>query len=90
MLNAQKIVLIFAASDSLRNDVGSAVPPAAPSVLYRSETTASDFGCTVMFEPYVDNSALSLSPTSNTTPSIATLTVADRHTVRAMSSRRRS
>ncbi len=96
MLNAQKIVLIFFASDSFRNAVGSAesssVPldePAEPSVvLYRSFTTASAFGCTTMLDPYVDSSALSLSPTSNTTPSMATLTVADRHTVTAISRRR--
>ena len=90
MLNAQKIVLIFGASDSLRNAVGSESEdePEDPPVLYRSLTTASAFGCTVMFEPYVDSSALSLSPTSNTTPSMATLTVADRHTVTAISRRR--
>ncbi len=90
MLNAQKIVLIFAASDSFRNEVGSASDCGPPSMLYRSDTTASDFGCTVMFEPYVLNSALSLSPTSNTTPSIDTDTVADRHTVSAISRRLRN
>ena len=97
MLNAQKMVLIFCASDSFRNAVGSALsaaaepsevePPSEPDelpeaepaespVLYKSLTTASDFGCTTIFEPYVLSSALSLSPTSNTTPSMATLTVA--------------
>ncbi len=108
MLNAQKMVLIFCASDSFRNAVGSALsaaadvgsePPSEPDelpeaepaespVLYKSLTTASDFGCTTIFEPYALSSALSLSPTSNTTPSMATLTVADRHTVTAMSRRR--
>ena len=43
-----------------------------------------------MFEPYVLSSALSLSPTSNTTPSIDTDTVADRHTVSAISRRLRN
>ena len=52
MLNDQKIVLILAASDSFRKAVGSLVDVAPPdSVLYRSETTASALGCTVMFEP---------------------------------------
>ena len=94
MLNAQKMVLIFGASDSFKNVVGSdsevpeALLSASPSVLYRSLTTASALGCTIMLEPYVDSSAFSLSPTSNTTPSMATLTVADRHTVTAISSLR--
>ena len=91
MLNAQKIVLIFAASDSLRNVVGSeALPVPSLDVLYKSLTTALALGCTTILEPYVDSSALSLSPTSNTTPSMATLTVADKHTVSAINSRRLS
>ncbi len=65
MLNAQKMVLIFCASDSFRNAVGSALSaaaepseveprpnrtnypeaePAESPVLYKSLTTASDFG----------------------------------------------
>ena len=52
MLNAQKIVLILGASDSLRKVVGSALSDCAESpVLYRSLTTASALGCTTMFEP---------------------------------------
>ena len=57
MLNAQKMVLIFFASDSFKNDVGSeeevpeaaedvpeAAEPLESPVPYRSLTTASDFG----------------------------------------------
>ena len=94
ILNAQKMVLIFDTSDSFKNVVGSdsevpeALLSASPPVLYRSLTTASALGCTVMLEPYVDSSAFSLSPTSNTTPNMATLTVADKHTVTAISSLR--
>ena len=94
ILNAQKMVLIFGTSDSFKNVVGSdsavseALLSASPPVLYRSLTTASALGCTMMLEPYVDSSAFSLSPTSNTTPNMATLTVADKHTVTAISSLR--
>ena len=86
------------ASDSLRKAVGSwleaapllplSVPP--PPAPYRSVTTALALGWTTIFEPYVVSSAVSLSPTSNTTPSMATDTAADRPTVSAMSSRLRS
>ncbi len=52
MLNAQKIVLILDASDSLRKVVESVSSDCVESpVLYRSFTTASALGCTTMFEP---------------------------------------
>ena len=85
MLYAQKIVLMLPTSSSLRKEVGSDSPP----VSYRPETTASALGWTTMLEPYVVSSALSLSPTSRTTPSIATEIAVDRATVSAMRPRRR-
>ena len=71
MLNAQKMVLIFCASDSFRNAVGSALSTPQPGRrkwnpvrtgrttkptsriagdTCKSLTTASDFGCTTIFQ----------------------------------------
>ena len=49
MLYAQKIVLIFWISLSLRKEVGSVSLPS--TVSYRSATTASDLGSMTMLEP---------------------------------------
>lgn len=49
MLYAQKIVLIFRISLSLRKEVGSVSLPS--TVSYRSATTASDLGSMTMLEP---------------------------------------